>query len=414
MRNDRQTLPARENRAMRIIFIAAAAILVITAPIHFNAIVVLLTLLSLAGVFVSGLAVRRSIDKNDPLSARFCDTEGLFDCDKVLKSLSFSKYIFPGDVGLIYFSGLYLFLLFCTVTNGNGIALTMMILPSFLSFAASLASLWYQGRVIKSWCKICLMVVAITWIQAIAVAYYCLSNMAYTQAHFDATLHREEWIRATALLLISLLLAATWLFIKPVIVKAEHAKVLRNRIRTWKRDPGLFIALQQQQPRIDMSLWPGDFILGNPEAPVKVMVAISLYCKGCVGEYKRLEKLLSFSPKNVAVIIRFKHIADKNPGNTLALQYILDKYANAGKSEEKQRILSVWFARRNLGECKRELGNTPPARDHGELIRQNERWFSENKILRTPTVFVNGHQLAESYMTTDLIPLMAKLPGRMQ
>jgi protein-disulfide isomerase len=391
--------PRQTNRAVRIIFIVAVVLLVIAASLHFNVIVFLLSLVSLTGAFICGLAVLRSIDKNDPLSAKWCDTAGRFDCDKVLKSVVFSKYIYAGDIGLIYFSGVYLFLLLSSITNQCALALEVLTLPSFLAFATSLASLWYQWRVIKSWCKICLMVAAVIWLQTIVVG----------QAALNTLFHPQECMPAAALLLVSLLLTAAWLFIKPVIVRADQANAIRKQLRTWKRNPEMFIALQKQQPGIDVSSWQGDFILGAPEAPVQIMAAMSLYCKGCINEYRRLERLLHLSRQHVAVTIRFKHIADKNPGNTMALQYILRKYAEAGTQEEKQKILRVWFANRDLGKCRRELGNIVSAGNCEELLQQNERWFSDNKITRTPTVFVNGHQLAELYRITDLIPLMTRL-----
>src|SRR3954471_2561392 len=93
-----------KNREMRIVFIGAVLLSGAAAFIHFSSIVLLLSVFSIVGAFVCGLAVLHSINKNNPLTAKWCGTGRRFDCESVLKAVRFSKYIYPGDIGLAYFS----------------------------------------------------------------------------------------------------------------------------------------------------------------------------------------------------------------------------------------------------------------------------------------------------------------------
>ena len=394
----------KSGRASRIFLFSIALLPVICAGIRLDPMLLLLSVLSFIGACVCGLGVLRSVNKNDPMAAKWCRVGERFDCDLVLESIRFSKYIYLADIGLVYFSGLYLFLLVGTITNLYPIVREILVLPFALAFLVSTVSLWYQGRVVRKWCRLCLSVSAVIWAQAAVLAG------SFETGKPD--IHLREWPAAVVLLVICLLASSGWLRLKPFIIKANEVDAVRKLLKTWKRDPAVFIALQKKQPRSDVSMFPGEFILGAADAPVQIMTAMSLTCRACQFEYKKLDRLLDRFSHKVAIVVRFRY--DPRRKNSMeALQFILNKYAESGSLEERRRILKVWFEHRNLEKCKRELGDAVSGKDYSDLFDQYHRWFKANKITRTPTEFINGYRLADTYQILDLLPLMRHLPGRL-
>jgi hypothetical protein len=377
----------------------------ICAVISFQPIFLLLSVLSFTGACICGLSVLRSINKSNPMAAKWCIAGNRYDCDEVLESIRFSKHIYPADIGLVYFSGLYLFLLISTITSTLSASRGILVVPLSLAWMTSVLSLWYQWRVVRKWCRLCLAISVVLWSQAAVIAASFSGGMALR-------FHLAEWTTTVVLLAICLLVAASWLFIKPFVVKAEEVDTLRKLVKTWKRDPAVFMALQKKQPRSDVSLLPGEFVLGAADAPVQIMVALSLYCKACQFEYKKLDKILNRFSHKVSIIVRFKYDPSRTH-HTMVLQYMLNKYADGNSLDERRRILRAWFEYRDLEKCKIELGDTAGKSDYSDLFRQYQQWFSRNSITRTPTAFINGYRLAEQYLILDLIPMMRHLPGRL-
>lgn len=120
-----------------------------------------LTLIDLAGVYVSTLLVRHQLGYRDRAAHRVCGVLQKGGCDKVLAT-SASKFfgLFGwSEVGLSYFG----------VTLG-----TMLLFPEHMGSLAlinlcclpfTLWSLWYQKFRARSWCTMCVSIQAMLWMQ---------------------------------------------------------------------------------------------------------------------------------------------------------------------------------------------------------------------------------------------------------
>ncbi|MEO9210973.1 MAG: vitamin K epoxide reductase family protein [Ginsengibacter sp.] len=113
-------------------------------------------LILFAGVIITSLLLWYEIDKNNPLLKKVCTGIVKGNCNAILtgkKSKVFS-WLSWSEVGFFYFSGGLLLLFF----SGNNIntAITFLGLLNLLVLPYIVFSVYYQWRVVRQWCVLCL------------------------------------------------------------------------------------------------------------------------------------------------------------------------------------------------------------------------------------------------------------------
>src|SRR5690348_13907707 len=115
-----------------------------------------LLLLSFAGMLVTGALLWYEYDRNNPLLKQVCSMGKKTNCNAVLNSKAAKL---PGnltwsDIGFFYFTGSYLYLL---LAGGTASLLSLSIL-NLLALPYIFFSVYYQARVAKQWCILCITV----------------------------------------------------------------------------------------------------------------------------------------------------------------------------------------------------------------------------------------------------------------
>jgi uncharacterized membrane protein len=369
---------------------------------------ILLSLLSVCGIFLCRSIISYMMRNNDPLVRVFCADKGIFSCDEVLTSPVAKVYrnINWGDIGLVYFFSLSLFLLFAAVADRLQEAVFILMVPCSMAFLASFFSIWYQGRVVGKWCKLCLSVILVVWLQESVLVAVFLSAAGQRNTILLFLHNMPLLLSWTALLLFCLTLASYWFALKPFILRGKEAENLRQQMRRWKRSPSLFMhLLKKQSPVTDVSL-TGDFRLGAESAPMKIVAVLSLYCPSCKRDCRELIKLLNKFQKDLQVTIRIRH--PQNSKRPDALPYLLAWYSGAKDQRAQQEIFTKWFESMDIARCQEKLGLVSIP-DHTDISQALEAWFSRNNIRQTPSLFFDRYPLSEPFLLTDLDLLIPNL-----
>lgn len=395
--------PKSDKQAISI-FGMAFALLCTSACIHFNAFALLLSILSLAGAYVCRLVILYLLDRKNPYTQKWCGAKGKYDCGKVLEAGKFSKNAHLGDVGLVYFTGQFFFLLFANVNGQLPNAFLLLGFPVGLGVVVGILSVCYQGLLVKSWCKMCLAIVGMLWLQALVLVVYFIVGKANLFVFNTTQLLPVAFIYA-----VCLLFAACWFAVPPIMAKAAMADNLLKQNMRWKRDGDLFLAMLEKQRMVDTEDWENEFVLGNNNAPIKMVDAINLYCPACAGQHRQLHHLLAENPKGFQLILRFKNIDKAESRHTIALRYILNAYFSTTDMGEKLRVLDDWYETMDLQKWQQKWPSATIADNHDALLKKYREWFSESAILHTPTLFVNGHEFSQPYVTADLRTLAKPL-----
>jgi|GEM_PF-2324765 len=366
-----------------------------------------LLLSSLLAILICRLIVFKILKKTNPFIDKFCNVKGNFNCDAVLESpiSKFSKNIYIADIGLVYFSAQLLFLISVFINQQKN-WVYILIIPATIAFMATLVLLWYQWRVIKSWCKLCLLLTSIIWLQFVL----CLINLYATDNYWVADYFDDLFSDKTiALFLNGILFTAitsAWFFIKPQILKANEVETVRKQIARWKNSVTIFNAVLQQQKKIADDYWEDDLLLGNPNAEIKMIAAISTYCPACAKEFKRIAILLKTYPNDISFTIRFSVQFNKINNKTQAAQYLYHACLQAN-NEQRLSIVENWFKSPDLNKLKVEYKNVEALQI--PALQKSEQWFKDAGIKQVPTLFINGFPFPQPYNLNDLKTLLPKL-----
>ena len=157
---------------------------------------------------------------------------------------------------------------------------------ALLSIPAVLYSVYLQYAVLKTWCKLCLIVSAILILQFGML----IGNF------FDETIYwGVEDLLGTILLAISypIILSLTFLVrsrtqeFNTFYQRAVHSERIKN-------SPKVFYDLLKQQNKAHYSPLYHELVIGNPNAPIKLIIVSNLYCAPCKVQHEEVSSLVDF------------------------------------------------------------------------------------------------------------------------
>jgi hypothetical protein len=357
---------------------------------NFTYITFTLMLLNITGICICTLIVLHNLGTDFTITEQLCSGEGSKGCDEVLHSnvATLLPGLGLGDLGIIYFSLQCTFIFLSLLFNQNSLPFLAILNGGGLLF--SFASLIYQWSILKSWCRMCLIVVGLIWVQSIVLGI----------------MHGDIFIQAllpsqSAIFLALFVSVITWLITKQWIL--EKASAQRNEIELtkWKRNPKFFLANLYSQRSVNTRVWEDELIFGNPIAPIQILIVCNPYCIPCEKAHKELENLLTLYPEAVCLHVRFV----LNPGNSidkhsLAVFHIIDAYH--GSLNGRLNAVSDWFELMDLDKYKTIYQDATNNDQYIDLLEKYKTWSSVCKITHTPTIFINSFELTKPYKVGDL------------
>ena len=210
------------------------------------------------GTVISGLLVWYGIDSNNSFLQSVCKINDSTNCNNILSSPAAKvfSWLSWSEVGLFYFVGGLIVLLTAspltaTAARPEGGIKSWIEAPigglgavfgalSVLALPYTFYSFYYQWRVAKSWCPLCLGVLAVLWLEAV-VGFSSLQDFSFSNT--------EQYSFLIYCFGITPLL---WFAIKPFIIRARDADGLQQELKRFKNNPDLFEILLHQQRRMTL------------------------------------------------------------------------------------------------------------------------------------------------------------------
>lgn len=350
----------------------------------------LFTALGLIGVYFSLLIAQKELGIQNSVSDKICSLAKHSRCESVLfsKGAKLFNWLTWGDVGMVYFSSSLLFLLICRLT---GQAINFFYIISLAGLLFPLYSIYYQWRVVKQWCMLCLGVLLVLLLSG-AISFY------QVQKH---GLQFPEYRSFLLFLGITVFAIATWQLLKSLFQQSHES--LSNEIKAsrLRRNPKLFNALLDKQefnknnlPNVDEAIR-----FGNPAALLQLVIACNPFCSPCAKAHHAIEKLYEQHPDKLFIAIRFSlssnDIKDiKTNAATIIIQAAIQKPLEA---------IRDWYQLISIDKFN-EL-HVPNGEDVSKAIEHHIAWSKEAAISATPTLFVNGRRLPELYNWMDFVEI---------
>lgn len=369
--------------------------IILSAAFSFSWIQAGLLLVAIAGLFISWMIVSKDLGIENKIADEVCGKDA--DCNSVIHS-NVSKLPFGigwSDAGIIYFS----FLLLSLIISSCNYSITRIYsFLSVLSVAAlpfTLISVYYQWRIIKKWCKLCLITIAFLWMQLIVLLPQTINLL--NNGFGKSNIHDAGLL----IFLLSINVAA-WLWLKPVIETNKKLETESFAADRFRRNADIFKALLEKQRKLTLNSGGLGITLGNPAATNTIIKVCNPYCRPCSKAHPVIDTLLEEN-KNLKVQVIFTANDDERDIRAKPVKHLMALYE---KNDAKliRRAMDDWYMadRRDYDVFAGKYSLNGELERQGEKLKAMKRWCNEVKIEGTPTFFINGYELPKQYNVEEL------------
>ena len=353
-----------------------------------------LILILFAGCIISSLLLFYEVDKSNPFIRQICSATGKSKCTAVLdsKGAKLFGWLSWSEIGFFYFTGSFLFLLI-TGTDVFGMLLLAMLNAAAVPYC--FYSVFYQWKVVKQWCVLCLCIQALLILQ-FAISYF----LVWT--HINLTALVPSLHQALLFFTSFLLPVMFWTFSKHHFVQAKLGSRFNSELNRLKYDNTFFETLLQQQKQVAGNPFSIGIMLGNPNASNSIITACSPYCDPCARAHPIIEDLLNRN-RDLCVCIIFNATNKDGDARNEPVKHLLALFHNS-ETVFFLHALNDWYSSQGKDYPAFAKKYPFPGRlsDYDAEVNRMNTWCEHNSIEFTPTIFINGYQLPAMYTPNDL------------
>lgn len=263
------------------------------------------------------------------------------------------------------------------------------VIASWLAFPYTVFSVYYQGKVIHSWCKMCLLV------QMILLLLTILSVLYFISDGFVGSLHDLLSMTVVVLFAVTAYFTAKYLLKSLLIQKAVSRQYKLFRFRN--PECNLFVSdpLEPLEEQVR--------IIYHEGAPDKISVAFRFDCHPCLYHMGEVIETIRKNP-HVAVEFIFVSWASKLKKDLPLILHFTMLYL-----EDREKFLD---------ELNSYIGDFPSSVEKysskpeeisdkvKDIIISHIKWCTKNAIEQTPTYLLNDRIVSTFYSFEDLVDIL--------
>ncbi|OYQ49904.1 cysteine peptidase family C39 domain-containing protein [Flavobacterium aurantiibacter] len=342
---------------------------------------------SIVGCGISWLIFKEKLGEKSLLVDKVCGLTNKKDgCAGIINDKS-SNLIFGltfSDASMIYFSWITL-----TLVMFGYNALAALVLGIFGLFV-SIYSWYLQGKVLKSWCSLCL------GISSILIFQFITSIIMYRSPDFSLAHFLQIGV-------VFILVGIAWYYFSTQTFLQKDYNYLEISATKFKRNQSMFeMLLNKRSLKQPLSMLDDSvrFRFGSTDPKIVITAVTNPLCGFCVETFQSYEKMLSkYSFLQLNLIFSVPNIQPDNPG-VVVLRNVIEIYKLDGK-ESSLKSLSDWFMLRDLNIWLKNYSRTFKMDSIKEVVLHHGSWIEENEITGTPTTIINNHFYPTEYKLSD-------------
>lgn len=348
--------------------------------------------LKIGGLVIGIFLLWYEVDRNNPLLQRFCTGGKRINCDAVLGSTA--SHFFSAELSLstLVFSYFLAGAILLLIGSFSTSSLAFLAYVSAATLPIVIFSLYHQAKVLKNWCRFCLLVDGVLVLEMAVMAL----GRFYSEP-FDLSL-------LPIFMVVFLIVLIAWIRVKPLLSLKNDLLQSKSSLTKFKSQPVIFETLLARSKKITIPPEDMGIVFKGKSAKHKVLKVCNPYCGPCSKTHSILEKLYKAGNIDLQIIFTpgggWEDPRNKTIGHLLAI-------ADKGDTEQIHRALDDWY-----GGDKDYEAFAGRYRLNGELLQQEDKiaamrnWCEFEGIRYTPTIFVNGQELPSSYVAEDLIYIL--------
>lgn len=337
------------------------------------------------GLLVTSMLLWYEVDKSNPTLKEFCSGGKKVNCDAVLSSGSLLGEISISNLAFGYFFSGFLLLLFSNLSTSSFLLLGYI---SYLSLPIVLSSLYYQYFKLKNWCVFCL------WIAVILTLEFTIFRIIPVSGKLEIQ----------DLLVFAIFFAASilaWILLKPFLLGQNTLYAYKRKLANFKSDKEVFSHLLSGSKKVSSSPVGLGITLTNQASNYQVLKVCNPYCGPCARAHPILEHLHDQGIIDLQILF----IPDENPESikTKTINHILS-ISQENDSFTTKKALDSWYSanQKDFVKFTEKYQVRTSVKENETNLSDMRAWCVQEEISRTPTIFINGHLLPESYSIDDL------------
>jgi uncharacterized membrane protein len=376
------------------IFLASVYFFLQSLPADFILSATALLIIKMVGLAATVLLLIYEIDKSNAFVKSICTAGKQTNCSAVLNSKASKIFGMSwSEAGFFYFASTFLFLLFPGI---NFISKTFVLaIANCIAAPYILFSVYYQWKVVKQWCPLCLtvqmvLVVELTW------------SIVNFWTHSSAFSFQPSAFSLLPVLYCLLIPVISWYILKPLVLKAKDEPVYKTAYKRLLYNPETFNHLLQQQATAPDGYQNLGIEIGNPEAENIIIKVCNPYCGPCAKAHPVLDEIIQ-NNKNVKLKLIFTASNGKDDKRGIAARHLLaiNEKQNA---HQTQQALDDWYLapKKDYEVFAAKYPINGEMKQQEKQIEEMSKWCKEAEITHTPTLFLNGKRLPDKYKIEEL------------
>lgn len=353
------------------------------------------------GILITIPLISTEVDQQNSFLNKVCGSKPKNNCMTVLQSKG--AQIIPGlswsEIGFFYYAGGWLLICISTFSFLKT-SITFLFILNLMALPYVLYSIYYQSKVVRQWCKVCLIVLAMIVVEFGLLNLIGFSNLITYLEQFNIAF-------ITSVLLAFTIPIIIWYIFKFRLIQLREKKEEVQQLKKIKFNIGVFLHLLESQPKMlpipqDVGIVLQSKKRNNSKPYVHILQVWNLYCSACAHSQSFIEELIE-KTENLKIQIVFGGTQSYDKETQLILNHILKIAENIGE-QEVNNALGDWYKNKEMNYDAfatkypiRKISNLK-----SERIENMNQWCEKANIKYTPSYFINGQELPEGYYIEDL------------
>jgi len=343
---------------------------------------VVFNVLSIVGIYISLEIFNKKFGKESVVLNNFCGSGAKNstpeNCTKIIDSDKINILgLKLSDFCLVYFSAILVLGLFLPETEN------ILKIVSFASILVITYSLVVQVFIEKTFCRICLIIIAILAGQ-IAISFLFFGN--------------EISVKVTIFSFFAFFVSFFGLvFINDLMGQKEKYRKSNIKNLRFKRNYALFKRELLEKEKVNFQNTE-IFKIGKSDAKLHISLISNPYCGYCKDAHKILEKLLKKYPEDISAQIRFNYFKDEK---NETYKNVISDFVSVYNTDKFLEAIDFWLESRDEKKLREKYNPDFEETDLSEIIKTAKE-NKESGFTFTPMFLINGLQFPDNYDREDI------------
>ena len=348
-------------------------------------------ILSSFGIITCLFLVQKQFGFKNSYTDKLCSVSAESNCDTVINSKAsrFFHFLYLSEIGLLYFVGNTIILI-NTGLFQMGFSI-IFAFQSLLLLPCMLYSVYYQWKVVKTWCPLCLAVALILLLQCFSLLL--ISDYSWSYSIMGVAVF---WFLFPILF---------WFSIRQTFVESVELIKLKKRANRIAKNTQIFKTLLDRQAPLVIPNSHAHVSQEITSPKIELTLVSSPTCGPCIQAHRVINRLMARYPNQLKV--NFKFLVHPNEKNSTAYKVAAHLIALKDSGDDKiMDAMSSWYLS-STKDFEKWTKSFPikSAIDQSlidEKIQSVYIWSSQAEVTNTPSVFIKNRRLPVEYGIEDL------------